>query len=419
MAKNPVRNYLGLDVLRGLGIFVLLWMHTAFYFYDGLYDIDFDNPPAIVTIIGLLLMFAGVFAMISGTAHVVQYHAKTVQRDMSGRQLLRYNGVNGLLMLAVAWIYFLFTGPGLVNMEARDMNNSLLVDLLRNGSWRGFTMERFLYVDSLVMIGMNLLLLAPMYLLFRRLPRRLATTPWLIGGLGLLALSLIRIPLYELYLQALEDQRWGPVLALNWLVNKNNPLLPYLSFSMLGGWIGALLLQGDTRKLFRHVLPVGIFLFLAGAVLYVLLPDTMLQRSIDGKWFAIMTAQLGLFLLLVLLFLGVFDLWRSDRPVPFQPLVTFFRRFGIAGLTPFFLESIVSALMFRLLKVFFPELSFGLGAALAYGLLLALIWGGLLRIWERHGYRYGLEFLLCRLLEPFGHSAKADKLSEGSRNGPA
>jgi len=67
------KHYAGLDMLRGLGIFILLWMHTAFYYFDGLYDLDFNNPPPIVTLIGLMLMFAGIFAMLSGTAHTIQF----------------------------------------------------------------------------------------------------------------------------------------------------------------------------------------------------------------------------------------------------------------------------------------------------------------------------------------------------------
>ena len=60
------KNWRGLDFLRGIGIFFLLVMHSAFYYFSGLWDLDLDNPPLIITVIGFLLMFAGLFAMISG-----------------------------------------------------------------------------------------------------------------------------------------------------------------------------------------------------------------------------------------------------------------------------------------------------------------------------------------------------------------
>ncbi len=400
--------YRGLDLLRGLGIFVLLWMHTAFYYFDGLYDLDFDNPPVIVTLIGLLLMFAGIFGMISGTAHVVQFRRKTLEQGVSPGSLLRYNTVNALLMLAVAWLYFVFTGPGLADMANRGMNNSILVELVRNGRWAGFSAERFLYVDSLVMIGMNLLLLGPVYLLLRRS----SATPWLVAGLGFLMLSLLRIPLYARYLDAVDAGETAVVLLLNWLVNKNNPLLPYLSFGLFGGWIGRLLEDGDFRRMVRRIVPVGTGLFVLGAALYVLMPDTMLERSIDAKWFAIMTAQLGLFPLLILLSLWLFDFRRAQHAQTQLPLpLAFLNRYGVAGLTAFFFEGVLSAALFRLLRLFVPSLQFGLGGALLYGFCLAMLWGVLLRLWERIQYRYGIEWLLCRLLAPFGHSAKQDKLA--------
>jgi len=355
-------------------------------------------------------------------------------------------------MLAIAWLYFIFTGPGLADMTNRSMNNSILVELIRNGRWAGFNLERFLYVDSLVMIGMNLLLLGPIHLLFSRMKRK----PWLAAGLFFFLLSLLRIPLYTLYLSAVDEGRTGTVLLLNWLVNKNNPILPYLSFTLFGGWFGCLLTAGDWKRMVRQVLPVGILLFLIGAVLYVFLPDTMLQRSIDGKWFAIMTAQLGLFSLLILLALRLFDFRKSSPEKPtgksasvtssassahhtpsassahhtpsassarhtpsasaslspsklFFPL-TFINRFGVAGLTAFFFESVLSAAFYRILRLFLPDLRLGLGGSLLYGFLLAITWGVLLLLWEKKQYRYGIEYFLCRLLAPFGHSEKQEKL---------
>ncbi len=63
------KNILGLDVLRGIGIFTVIFLHSAFYYYDDIFQLDFNEPPLIITLIGLLLMFAGLFAMISGLVH--------------------------------------------------------------------------------------------------------------------------------------------------------------------------------------------------------------------------------------------------------------------------------------------------------------------------------------------------------------
>ena len=472
------QHYQGLDLLRGLGIFILIWMHSAFYYFDGLYELDFDNPPPIVTLIGLMLMFAGIFAMISGTAHTIQYFRKTAEQGFTSGKLLKYNTANGFIMLIVAWLYFIVTGPGLVNMAEKSMNNSLLVDLIRNGIWKGFNLERFLYVDSLVMIGINLLLIAPIFIIFTRKTRSAAkcfennycpffckdwgyavgrckrfrgsycfqapklvssghvspvhvspgnvlpvikdkenaqlptATPWLIFGLMFFALSLLRIPLYEWYLGAVDRKSYGMVMLLNWFVNKNNPVMPYLSFGLLGSWMGVLLFRADWKRMVRQILPVGLVLFIAGATLYVQLPDTMLERSIDGKWFAIMTAHLGLFLLIVLAALRLFDFRKSGPVRRLHAGLAFINRFGVAGLTAFFFESVVSAVIFRVFRLFWPDLSLNLPGSLLYGFSLALLWGFLLMLWEKHHYKYGIEYVICRLMTPFGHSAKQDKLEQ-------
>ena len=78
------KRFVGIDFLRGIGIFVVLILHTAFYSFDGIFDVDFSNPPLMITIIGLLLMFAGIFAMVSGFAHTTQILSRIESRNHWG-----------------------------------------------------------------------------------------------------------------------------------------------------------------------------------------------------------------------------------------------------------------------------------------------------------------------------------------------
>ena len=108
------------------------------------------------------------------------------------------------------------------------------------------------------------------------------------------------------------------------------------------------------------------------------------------------------------------SLWYFDlRPNPKKPskVIIFIERFGIAGLTVFFIESVVSALVARLLRVFVPSLSFDIFGALSYGLILALLWGIVLIAWEKTGYRYGIEYWISKGLRKVGKSEKQEKLS--------
>ncbi|NCB41555.1 MAG: hypothetical protein EOM59_02940 [Clostridia bacterium] len=410
-------QFVGLDIIRGLGIFILIWMHSAFYYFDGLYDLDLTNPPLIVTIIGLLLMFAGIFALVSGTVHTYQLYRKSENQEYSGVRLLQYNTVSGILILAVAYIYFVFTGPGLVNMNAQSMNNSIFVDLIRNGEYNGFNLERMLYVDSLVMIGLNILLLGLVFIWIQKLfgpetSHKKAGNVFLFSGLMFFLLSLLRIPLFQIYYSALEQGEYGKVLVLNWLVNKNNPIMPYFSFALLGGWIATMLVIGNWKHTVRKVLPLSIFLLVSGVYFYIKLPDTMLERSIDFKWFAIMAAQLGLFMLILLFVLAVYDFRKAGAEGKLSFGSKYIYRFGIAGLTAFFFESIASAIIYRLIQTLSPGMTFNIEQALLYGFCLAVMWGFLLMLWEKKGYKYGIEYFYVKILSHYGKSAKEEKLKK-------
>jgi hypothetical protein len=398
------KNFTGLDILRGIGIFALLVMHTAFYHFDGLFDLDLSDPPLIVTFIGLILMFAGVFAMISGLVHTHQHHRKIYQQEVSFKNAINHNMIGGLLILVVAYAYFIFTGPGLADMQSKFMSNSILVELFTSGNLIGTTLERMLYVDSLVMIGMNILLLGVFFRINRKIFNKITPNFYLFSAIFFFIFSLIRIPLYSMYLDALDNGSWSVVLLLNWFVNKNNPIFPYLSFALFGSWIACLLATTDFKGIVKRVLPLGIILFVGGIVLYVVLPDTMLQRSIDPVWFALMIAQNGLFMLLILLVLKVYDFGKNKPP---GLLSRFFLRFGIASLSVFFIESIISAAIASLIRWVAPGLIFDIPKALIFGLSLAIVWGVTLKYWANISYRYGLEHWYVKILHL---SEKADKL---------
>jgi hypothetical protein len=406
------KNFTGLDVLRGIGIFALLIMHTAFYHFEGLFELDLNDPPLIVTFIGLILMFAGVFAMISGLVHTHQHYRKIKEQHIPFENAIKYNMVSGALILIVAYLYFIFTGPGLANMSTKFMSNSIFVELFTSGKLIGTTLERVLYVDSLVMIGMNILLIGVFLRLHQRFFKKIRPGFYLISALLFFVLSLIRIPLYTIYLDALDSGNWLVTLLLNWLVNKNNPIFPYLSFALFGAWISALILTIDFKGIVKRVLPLGIVLFVGGVALYILLPDTMLQRSIDPVWFALMMAQNGLFMLFVLAALKFYDFGKPRSP---GLISRFFMRFGVAGLSVFFIESTISAAIFSIIRIFIPSLAFDIPSALLFGLILALGWGLLLVVWERFGYKYGIEYFYTQILGKFGSSAKTDKLTEKQR----
>jgi len=313
---------------------------------------------------------------------------------------------NGFMLLIIAYLYFIFTGPGLIHFDTRSMDESLLVSLFNQGRLQPLTTARVLYVDSLVMLALNIILLAMVFkvtgkwLAHERMPLY-----WLVGAICFMVLSYVRVPLYNHYLNALDEGQMLTVLALNWLVAKNNPILPFFAFALFGAWLALLLEKHDVKGVCRRVVPVALLAMLIGVAGYVFSPETMLERAIDPTWYFIMVTQIGLFILLIMLSVWIMDVNKQKHGV----ITRFMSRFGIAGLTPFFFESLVSAGIFYLLSRVIT-LSLSIPGALLYGLILAFGWGFFLRWWEKKSYVHGIEWLQANLLARLGHSSKGLKL---------
>ena len=405
------KHYVGIDILRGIGIFSVLVLHTAFYYFDGIYDLDLSDPPLVITLIGFILMFAGMFAMISGVVHTLQAYRKIKEKNYTLKDTLRYSLFSGLYILLIAYLYFLFTGPGLILFATRSMDNSLLVELIRNQRLIFPSLERILYVDSLVMIGSNIILLGLITFIgfkFIKSDNR-RSLYYYIFAVIILLLTIFRIPLYDTYLTAVDEGRYFSVLLLNWVVNKNNPILPFLSFALFGGWLSTLLIEGNIKKTRMLVIPSGIIFIIIGLFIYLTAEETMLDRRIDYTWYGIMVFQIGLFKLLILGFIGMYDNKSNKKLSIFS---RFLYRFGVAGLTVFFIEQIFSSILKEILLMFNSNLYLDIPVSILIGLLLAVMWGLLLKLWSRYNYKYGIEYFYVKLMSKYGGSEKEHKLKE-------
>lgn len=384
------RRIAGIDFLRGLGIFVVLILHTSFYSFDGIFDVDFNNPPLIITIIGLLLMFAGIFAMISGFSHTTQILSR-MDRGRDMKAIFRHLALAALFLLVLGFLQKTVLGSGHIDFESRSFNNTIVVEWIKSGRFAIPGLDRLLYINSLTMMGLNILLLGLLFKVIANIKERINVplTLYLLAVLYFF-LSLARMPLYDTFLNALDQGNYGLVLLLNIFVNKNNPVLPYFAFALFGAWIAALKHYG-TRRASLYVLANGSAFLLIGSYLYVNLPDTMLERAIDLKWFSIMGAQIGLFMLMLL---AALNMKHADKGIR-----KFITRFGIAGLTPYLMEAAVNASLLRMGKTLVPGFRLSMYGSLAYGIATALVYGLLLVRWEKSGYRYGVEDLYVHLFK--------------------
>jgi hypothetical protein len=320
--------------------------------------------------------------------------------------------ITGVFLLLLNTIYFLFLGPTLLDIPGGHHLYSLLNGLIETGGLPALSWERFFYNTSLSMLGWNCILaglLSPLLFPRARVRPGLKTPAVLCVAGGILVLaSFVRIPLYPIVEEAVKKPDLAVAFLGSVFINKNDPLLPYLGFALIGAALGHAFIQGLTRR--RVTVAFGLFGLVwlaAGVVGYLALPDTMLERSVDEMWFTIIVMQVGAFTLLVL---GAWLLGdrspaeRRDRPGVIKLC-------GRASLTIFILETPVRPLVAALWDRLAPGWSAAIPTVLIFASFMALLWIAVLAAWRRARFIGSLEWLIGRLYAAIGRvSAKEEAL---------
>jgi hypothetical protein len=396
-----MKRLAGLDVIRGTGIIAVVFLHSATFHFQGITAIDWSAPPLLIQVIGFLLMWAGLFAIVSGVAYAYSAATRIENGEMRSQQLLRSFWVAGGFLLTVHYVYFVALAPKLLDVAGGHHLYSLVPGWIASGRFPPLYAERVFYSTTLSMIAWNLLLIGPLlYALasdggLAKMKRNGAV----LGGLGtaIMLLSLARIPLYPWAVQAIGHGDAIAAILGGFLVGKNNPILPYLGFGLFGTWFGLALAYSPTpRRVLGSFSLMGVLWLAAGILGLFVLPATMLEREVDLYWYFLMLFQLGLFLLLAAAALSAVDFWRTKPRIlvhALQPI----RRLGMASLSIFMLETVLSQTLVKLADALFPAWSLHIGPCLAFGALNALLWAGIIAVWSRFGFRYSMEWLTVRV----------------------
>jgi hypothetical protein len=266
------------------------------------------------------------------------------------------------------------------------------------------------------MLGWNCILvglLAPVLFPGGRVKAGLRTSALLAGIGSLLVLaSYVRISLYPAVEQAVKKPDLLTAFLGAALVNKNDPLLPFLGFALIGAALGHAFSQDLPRR--RLLGAVGLFSLVwlaAGIIGYLALPDTMLERSVDEMWYAIIVLQVGLFsflLLAVWRFADVLGPWARARRERYGLIILC----GRASLTIFFWETPVRSLYALLWDAVYPGWSSRIPVVLLFGLSMSLLWILALQLWKRALLVGSMEWMVGHLYSVLGRrSAKEEALA--------
>ncbi len=408
------------DILRGLAIVGMVFLHNGAFHFAGLAR-ALESPPPWLVAFGFLLLWAGLFGVVSGAANattalrrLAREHPRDAEAWRYPRSLLAGALQTFWILVAMHWVWTIGVGNSAVTADPDDP--TLRVTLVPGWIYYGFFprihRENWVFASALWMIASNVLLVSlTLRWRYRHRPPRqgdgLARSLLILGALVLLATPVLRALLYGPMMALVE--RGGACVAaaipLALLVNDPNPVFPFFAYGLLGAIVGAALARGEPRApLYRRMGGAGLVLVIVGGGGLASAGGLVLADR-EGIWgqSALYSASLaylllGLFAWLLVALLASFDPPAGSARSPWRPRwLRPVLRFGRLSLTVFMLEGIVAMVLRTALDALTPGWNDELPAVLVFSLANVLVWWFALSVWERADYRGSLEWWLARI----------------------
>ena len=420
MTDVRVERVVTLDIVRGLAIIGMIVLHNGAFHFARL-DEALKSPPPWLVAFGFLLLWAGLFGVVSGAAHATTALRRLgLEAARAGaawrypRSLLAGALQTFAIVFALHWIWTLVVANSAVTDDPSDptLRVTLVPGLMYYGFFPRIHPENFVFASALWMIAANVLLVSlTLRWLYRRHPPRegdgLVRSLVILAALVLVATPALRALLFE-PMMTLVDRGGASILAaipLALLINDPNPVFPFFAYGLLGAIVGATLARGEPRRpLYRLMGVSGLCLMVFGVAGLGALGGVVVTGR-EGIWgqpplyFACLAyLLLGLFAWLLIGLLAAFDPPAESaraawRPRWLRPIL----RFGRLSLTVFMLEGMLAMAARIGLDAMIPGWNGALWAVLVFALGNVLLWHGVLVAWERVDYRGSLEWWLARI----------------------
>lgn len=420
MGENPTERVVTLDIVRGLAILGMVFLHNGAFHFARVEE-ALKSPPPWLMAFGFLLLWAGLFGVVSGAAN-----ATTALRRL-GREAARKDGpwryprslLFGALqtfaiLFVLHWVWTLVVGNSAVTRDLNDptLRVTLIPGLMYYGSFPRIHPESWVFASALWMIASNVLLVALTFRwIYRRRPPRegdgLTRSLLWIGALVLLATPLLRTLLFPL-MTALVARGGASIAAavpLALLINDPNPVFPFFAYGLLGAIVGAALVRNEPRRpLYILMARCGLVLVALGAAGLAASGGVVLagREEIWGQSALYFTSLayllLGVFAWLLIGLLAAFDPPAGSGRAPWRPAwLPALLRFGRLSLTVFMLEGILGMALRIGLDALNPGWNDLLWRVLLFAVGNLLVWHGILVLWERAGYRGSLEWWMAKI----------------------
>lgn len=401
------RRILSIDVLRGLGIMVIIVIHRIHYTWTGMRNPEilkaqFSGPwgPVIIFTIALFTM-AGIFYFISGLVNAYSMYARVSSGKSTATKAMMGGIAGGFWIFLMNYVQRIFFMNGFIASEP-DADPRFPVGLLtgwvRNSQEVSFSWTQVADPGTLSLIGLIVIFVSLMLGLMLNFQGYFTTKKIYIFLFTLAVIAFLASPFSKFYLRPVYNQLFETGSLFNAAclghVCQEFGLLPYLGYGFIGAIFGISIASGgDMKKLSQWSYKVAICIMIVGALSIVFFDRTdTFGRGCIGS--GICLAELGIFILLQFWLMIKMDKSTPEKYEKRRKKTVNIRRFGMLALTVYILEPIVAEVFRKIIDQFLgSEWNNELQYVLLFGFLLLLFWWMVLKLWQKVGFKGSFEWI--------------------------
>jgi len=385
------------DFLRGILMIFIIFFHAAVYNYANINKIDFTNPPIIVVIISFLTLWGGMIIFYSGMINTITILRRN---ELKYTKFLFYSG---LIYLIINYILNIFLGRWANDFVNNKPNMTLIANIIRNSQFVFPPITKWFEGSSLLIIGLNLIILSfILYFFLHKKTRNYTRQYWILGisGFVIMILSFVRVYLYPLIDSAVQSKNYLLAVILSYTFANPYPIFPYLAYGLFASMMGIMLFQERKDLIKKIMIPIATFFMIYG--LFGMLQFEKTISKADFFWYFKTQFELGVFIFINVLVILLFVMKNKQFN-----WAKFIKNFSFVSLSIYLLEVLLSELFGRGLSIVLPSWNQTINGCLLFGLFNVLIWVGILGIWSKYDFKYSFEYFWVKLFDRIGkHSTK-------------
>lgn len=401
------RRILSIDILRGLGIMVIIVIHRIHYTWTGMRNDEIlhnqlSGPWAPVLVFTIVLFtMAGIFYFISGLVNAHALYGRVLSGKSSVKKAMLGGVVGGFWIFLMNFVQRIFFMNGFLASEPGadpGFPVGLLTGFVRDPeqvsfSWTQVTDPGTLSLIGLVVVFVSLVL--GLLLHFRKLlsMNRMTLILIIMAIVAFLLSPFSKFYLRPVYTQLFEAGNYFFAGCVGQVCQEFG-LLPYLGYGFIGAIFGISIAAGDKYKRLRNIsFLIAFSLMIIGLIsILAFQRDEPFGRGCIGS--GICLIELGLFILIQLWLYKRIDNSIENKYELRKRRTTNIRRFGMLALTVYILEPLVAEIFRKLADVLFGRgWNDQLQWVLLFGVFLLGFWFLVLKAWKRVGFIGSFEWL--------------------------